>query len=169
LTVIRVAAIVPVTSIDVGLPSRFHTLKVKRRSPAASWIQMERSLSSEGEIVADLSPPSFGADNKTLYYLLRHHDANAGPELWRLTLGTGKSEAVFPGTSMTSYDVSPDEKQVVYANLGRDGKSQVWLAPMTEAPPPGRSATPGKQRPTSAPGNRFYFGLQRETSIIWNR
>ncbi len=89
----------------------------------------ERSLSSEGEIVADLSPPSFGADDKTLYYLLRHQDANAGPELWRLTLDTGKSEAVFPGTSMVSYDVSPDGKQVVYASVGRDGRSQVVARP----------------------------------------
>jgi DNA-binding winged helix-turn-helix (wHTH) protein/Tol biopolymer transport system component len=89
----------------------------------------ERSLSSEGEIVAGLSPPSFGPEDKTLYYLLRHKDANAGPELWRLTLDTGKSEAVFPGTSMESYDVSPDGREVVYASVSRDGRSQLWLAP----------------------------------------
>ena len=70
---------------------------------------------------------------------------------------------------MDSYDVSPDEKQVVYASAGRDGKSQVWLAPIDRSFPPGRSAIPAKQRPTSAHRDRFCFGLQRETSIIWNR
>ena len=36
---------------------------------------------------------------------------------------------MFPGVSMFAYDVSPDGKQVVYATAGRDGKSQLWLAP----------------------------------------
>ena len=53
--------------------------------------------------------------------------------LWRLTFDTGKSEAVFPGTSMVSYDVSPDGKQVVYASVGSDGISQL-AAQLTEAP-----------------------------------
>ena len=50
---------------------------------SAIWIhddQGERSLSSEGEIVGDLSPPSFTADNKALYYLLRRTPAGSGPE-----------------------------------------------------------------------------------------
>ncbi len=119
----------------------------------------ERSLSSEGEIVADLSPPSFGADDKTLYYLLRHHDANAGPELWRLTLDTGKSEAVFPGTSMTSYDVSPDEKQVVYASLGRDGRSQVWLAPIDRRFPARQIGHSGETTPYFGPQGQILFRL----------
>jgi DNA-binding winged helix-turn-helix (wHTH) protein/Tol biopolymer transport system component len=119
----------------------------------------ERSLSSEGEIVADLSPPSFGADDKTLYYLLRHQDANAGPELWRLTLDTGKSEAVFPRTSMTSYDVSPDEKQVVYASLGRDGRSQIWLAPMDRSSPARQIGHSGETTPYFGPHGKILFRL----------
>ena len=33
------------------------------------------------------------------------------------------------------YDVSPDGKQVVYTNVGPDGKSQLWLAPMDRSSP----------------------------------
>src|SRR5206468_2843395 len=84
---------------------------------SAIWIHDangERSLSSEGEIVADVSPPSFRGDDTVLYYLLRHGSDGQGPELWRMTVQSGKSEAVLPGVSMLAYDVSPDGKQVVY-------------------------------------------------------
>jgi Tol biopolymer transport system component len=119
----------------------------------------ERSLSSEGEIAASLSPPSFGPDDKTLYYLLRHKDANAGPELWRLTLDTGKSEAVFPGTSMDSYDVSPDGKEVVYASVGRDGRSQLWLAPIDRTSPARQIGDSGETTPYFGPRGKILFRL----------
>ncbi len=107
----------------------------------------ERSLSSEGEIVAGYSPPTFGQDDKNLYYLLRHKDTNTGPELWRLTLDTGKSEAVFPGTSMVSYDVSPDGKQVIYTSVGRDGRSQLWIAPIDRSSPARQIGHSGETSP----------------------
>jgi DNA-binding winged helix-turn-helix (wHTH) protein/Tol biopolymer transport system component len=119
----------------------------------------ERSLSSEGEIAAGLSPPSFGPGDKTLYYLLRHKGANAGPELWRLTLDTGKSEAVFPGTSIDSYDVSPDGKQVVYASVGRDGISQLWLAPTDRSFPARQIGHSGETLPHFGPRGQILFRL----------
>ena len=60
--------------------------------------------------MADISPPSFSADDSVLYYLLRHGSDGSGPELWRMMVESGKSEAVFPGVSMLAYDVSPDGK-----------------------------------------------------------
>jgi DNA-binding winged helix-turn-helix (wHTH) protein/Tol biopolymer transport system component len=117
----------------------------------------ERSLSSEGEIAASLSPPSFGPDDKTLYYLLRHKDA--GPELWRLTVDTGKSEAVFPGTFMDSYDVSPDGKQVVYASVGHDGISQLWLAPIDRSSPARQIGHSGETLPHFGPRGQILFRL----------
>ncbi len=55
----------------------------------------ERSLSSEGEIVEYSSPPTFSADDKILYFLLRHR-ADTAPELWRLTPATGKVGGSLP-------------------------------------------------------------------------
>ena len=76
--------------------------------------------------MADISPPSFGADDSVLYYLLRHGSDGPGPELWRMMVESGKSEAVFPGVSMLAYDVSPDGKQVVYcAALARRNQATV--------------------------------------------
>ena len=119
----------------------------------------ERSLSSEGEIVVDASPPSFGADDKTLYYLLRHEKADADPELWRVALDTGKSEAVFPGTSMVDYDVSPDGKQVVYTRTGRDGRSQLWLAPIDRSSAARLIGHSGETTPHFGPQGKILFRL----------
>jgi hypothetical protein len=129
---------------------------------SAMWIHDvagERSLSSEGEIVASTSPPSFGADDKILYYLLRHQKAQAGSELFRLTLDTGKSEAVFPGTSMVDYDVSPDGKQVVYTSVGRDGRSQLWLAPIDRRSSARQVGNSGETLPHFGPQGQILFRI----------
>lgn len=99
---------------------------------SAIWIHDpggERQLSSEGEVVTDLSPPSFSPDNTILYYLLRHGHEGAGAELWRTIVESGKSEAVFPGVLMLAYDVSSDGRQVIYATSAPGGTTQLWLAP----------------------------------------
>ena len=138
---------------------------------SAIWIHDadgERSLSSEGEIVEDistlptptggLSPPSFSADGKTLYYLLRRHQpAGLGPELWRLMVESGKSEAVFPGVSMLAYDVSPDGKQAVYATAASVGKSQLWLAPIDRSSPAKRIGHSGETSPHFGPRGQILF------------
>jgi DNA-binding winged helix-turn-helix (wHTH) protein/Tol biopolymer transport system component len=105
---------------------------------SAIWIHdagSDRQLSSEGEAVVGLSPPSFSQNDKILYYLLRHGPEGSGAELWRTEVESGKSEAVFPGVSMFSFDVSPDGTQVVYSTATPDGKPQFWLAPMDRGTP----------------------------------
>ena len=129
---------------------------------SAIWIhddQGERSLSSEGEIADDLSPPSFTADNKALYYLMRRAPAGSGPELWRMTIDSGKSEAVFPGVSMLAYDVSPDDKQVVYAAAGQDGKSQLWLAPIDRSSRAKQIGRSGETWPFFGPRGKILFQM----------
>ena len=105
---------------------------------SAIWIHDasgERSLSSEGEIVDGLTPPVFAADEKTLYYLLRHHTAGAEPELWRMSTDSGESAAAFPGVSMSAFDISADGKQVVYSAAAPGQKSQLWIAPIDRSSP----------------------------------
>ena len=107
----------------------------------------------------DLPLLSFTADNKTLYYLLRRAPAGSGPELWRMTVDSGKSEAVFPGVSMLAYDVSPDDKQVVYATAGRDGKSQLWLAPIDRSSAPRQIGHSGETWPFFGPRGKIVFQM----------
>jgi Tol biopolymer transport system component len=135
---------------------------------SAIWIHDsngERSLSSEGEVVGyqpsvpgDFSPPSFAADDSLLYYLLlRHGSDGLGPELWRMTVNSGKSEAVFPGVSMVAYDVSPDGKRVVYASATRAGSTQLWLAPIDRSSPARRLGGSGDTRPHFGPRGQILF------------
>jgi hypothetical protein len=125
------------------------------------WIhgpEGERSLSSEGEVVADISPPAFSADGKVLYYLLRH-PAGSEPELWRTMLSSGQSEAVLPGISMVAYDISPDGGQVVYATAAPGGKSQLWLAPIDRSFPARRIGFGGERSPHFGPRGQILFQL----------
>jgi eukaryotic-like serine/threonine-protein kinase len=129
---------------------------------SAIWIHDsggERSLSSEGEVVDEGAPPTFSADDNTLYYLMWHQatGAGAGPELWRMMVDSGKSEAVFPGVSMVSYNVSPDGKEVVYAASVPNGKSQLWLAPMDRSSPARQIGFPGDTSPHFGARGKILF------------
>jgi DNA-binding winged helix-turn-helix (wHTH) protein/Tol biopolymer transport system component len=119
----------------------------------------ERPLSSEGEVVGGLSPPSFSHDDKILYYLLRHRPEESGTELWSTTLESGKSEAVFPGISMLAYDVSPDGKQVVYSTATADGKTQLWLSPIDRSSPAIKVGEGGGMSPHFGAQGQILFQL----------
>jgi len=129
---------------------------------SAIWIHDasgERSMSSEGEIVDGLTPPVFAADEKTLYYLLRHHPAGAEPELWRMSTDSGESAVVFPGVSMSAFDISPDGKLVVYSTAAPGKKSELWIAPIDKSWPARQVGDAGETGP--------HFGLRKE--IVFQR
>ena len=129
---------------------------------SALWIHDasgERSLSSEGEIVRGPSPPSFGPNDRDLYYLLRNRAAGSDQELWRMNVASGKAEALFPDISMLSYDVSPDGGQVVYSTVGPGGKSQLWQAPIDRSIPPHRTGPDGGTSPHFGPRGGILFQL----------
>jgi DNA-binding winged helix-turn-helix (wHTH) protein/Tol biopolymer transport system component len=128
---------------------------------SAIWIHDasgERSMSSEGEIVDGHTPPVFATDDKTLYYLLRHHPA-AELELWRMSTASGESAAVFPGVSMSAFDISPDGKRVVYSTEAPGKKSQLWIAPIDKSWPARLISDAGEISP--------HFGLRDE--IVFQR
>ncbi len=128
---------------------------------SAIWIHDasgDRPLSSEGEIINYPSPPSFSGDGKIIYYLLQHQSqSNSAPELWRMMVDSGKSEAVFPGTSMLSYDASPDGKQVVYSASAPGGKSELWLAPIDRSRAAKRIGHSGEMSPHFGPQGQILF------------
>jgi eukaryotic-like serine/threonine-protein kinase len=127
---------------------------------SAIWIHDasgERSMSSEGEIVDGRTPPVFSTDEKTLYYLLQHHPAAAEPELWRMSTDSGESAVVFPGVSMTAFDISPDGKQVVYSTAAPGKKSQVWIAPIDKSWPARLISDAGETWPHFGQGEEIVF------------
>ncbi len=117
----------------------------------------ERQLSSEGEVLRWLSPPSFSPDATILYYLLQRGQSGTGAELWRTTVESGKSEAVFPGISMIAYDVSSDGKQVVYATAAPDETTQLWIASVDRSSPAIKVGPAGGTRPHFGARGRIIF------------
>ena len=138
------------------------------------WIhdaQGDRALSTEG--YADFTPPVFSRDGQRLYYLLRRNSPESPAELWRTDLASGKSEVVVPSVSMSQYDISPDEKDVVFSRQSTGQPSELWISALDRSAPPHRISANGESSPYFGPhgevlfllteGKAFYLGaMQRD-------
>ena len=118
---------------------------------SAVWIhdaRGDRALSSEGYALQ--RPPVFSRDGKRLYYLLRHDSPDSPAELCRADLDSGRTEVLLPGASINDYDISDDEKEVVFSARPAGQPSQLWIAPLDRTSPPRRISAGGEEAP--------YFG-----------
>jgi DNA-binding winged helix-turn-helix (wHTH) protein/Tol biopolymer transport system component len=133
--------------------------------PSSVWIhdsKGDHAISTEGYAATTEetgTPVSFSADGKRLYYLLRHDSPESPTELWRADLDSGNSEVVVPGFSMRAYDVSSDEKEVVFSTQPAGQASQIWLAPLDRRAPPRRIAATGEADPHFGPDGQVLFRL----------
>ena len=131
----------------------------------------DHAISTEG--YADPAPAVFSHDGKRLYYLLRRDSPESPAELWRTDLASGKSEVVVPGVSMSQYDISPDEKDVVFSRQSTGQPSELWISALDRSAPPHRISANGESSPYFGPhgevlfllteGKAFYLGaMQRD-------
>jgi eukaryotic-like serine/threonine-protein kinase len=97
----------------------------------------DHQISSEG----DASSPAFSPDGRSLYFLMANGQTH-GAELWVKDLSSGdltsgKMDRVVPGYPMKSnsveqrsnYSISHDGKEVAFAMLDQNGRSNLWVAP----------------------------------------
>jgi serine/threonine protein kinase len=126
----------------------------------AVWIHDshgDRALSTEG--YAEAMPPTFSRDGERLYYLLRRDSLESSAELWRADLASGRSEIVLPGVSISAYDLSNDEKEVVFSTQPPGQPSQIWIAPLDRSAPQRRIAANGESVPHFGPHQEVVFRL----------
>jgi hypothetical protein len=116
-------------------------------------------------VFGSVSFPSFARDGKLLYYLLQRESMGSGPELWRVDVDSGKSEAMLRGVSMVEYNVSKDGRQVIYTTLPSSRESQLWLAPLDRTSPPRRIGSAGDNSPCFGPNGQILYRL---TDGKWN-
>jgi DNA-binding winged helix-turn-helix (wHTH) protein/Tol biopolymer transport system component len=90
----------------------------------------ERALTTEGRAFA----PWLSPDAHRVYFLTARSD-ESGQSLARMDIDTGSREALVPGFNIREYDVSPDERQVVFTTT-QEGMRQVWLARLDRLTPP---------------------------------
>jgi eukaryotic-like serine/threonine-protein kinase len=140
-----------------------------RRS--AIWIHDasgERAISSEGYAVA----PRLSRDGKRVFYLFARDlvlSAAVGwgalsGELHSVDLGSGKTDTVLPGVSITDYEISRDETEVVFTSKESGRESQIWLASLDRRKPPRLIARGGDQVSFGADGDLIFRSLEEKSN-----
>lgn len=87
-------------------------------------------------------------------------------ELHSVDLGSGKTDSVLPGVSVTDYDISGDEKEVAFTTRESGGESQIWLAPLDRSKPPRQIARAGDQVSFGADGDLVFRSLEETTNWL---
>jgi DNA-binding winged helix-turn-helix (wHTH) protein/Tol biopolymer transport system component len=128
------------------------SLGLQRRS---IWIH---DPSGERPVTSDaiVSAPWLSSDARRLYFLVASA-SDAPARLWRLDLQQGQKEPMLPGRDVVSYDISPDEHEVVFA-VDRGGEPQIWIAPLDHHLPP-RILARGADQPAFGGNGQIFFRL----------
>jgi Tol biopolymer transport system component/tRNA A-37 threonylcarbamoyl transferase component Bud32 len=71
--------------------------------------------------------PTFSADGHRLYYLVKKASSSDSTELWTTDLASGKSDSVLTGQKILDYDMSPDQKNVVFT-VRNGGAIAIFMA-----------------------------------------
>jgi serine/threonine protein kinase/Tol biopolymer transport system component len=138
---------------------------------SAVWIHDshgERQLSSEGFAQS----PSLSPDAAKAYYLVGRRGptgALSGSDLWVSGVKDGSAERILPGFAISSYDVSSDGKQIVFASLNSQGQSHLWVAPLDGRFPPRQiSSTMSDDSPAFGPdGHIFFRGAEGAANFLF--
>jgi hypothetical protein len=123
---------------------------------SAIWIhdsRGDRPITSAG----NGTRPKLSRDGERLSYLIDPSDAASENELWEFNLKTGRDERLVSGFDITSYDLSDNRKEVLFAAKPAHGNSQVWLAPLDRRSPPVRIAGAGEDSPFFGPDGQILF------------
>jgi serine/threonine protein kinase len=141
-----------------------------RRS--AIWIHDaagERAISSEGYAL----DPRLSRDGTRVFYLVARDLVTvsggwvpSSAELRSMDLGSGKTDSVLPGVSVSGYDISRDEKDIVFTTPGSGGESQIWLASLDRRTPPRQIARGGDELSFGAGGDVIFRALQGTGNLL---
>jgi eukaryotic-like serine/threonine-protein kinase len=109
----------------------------------------DKPVSSEGFA----SAPILSRDGRRVYYLLRQNVDSSSRELRSVDQRSGKTDIVLQGLPVVDYDVSRDERTVVFTTQPSARERQIWLASLDHSSPP-RMIVQG--------GDSAFFGAEGE-------
>ena len=123
----------------------------------------DRAVSTEGYLAQ--ARMVFSRDGKRLYYLLRRDSPQSPAELWRADLASATTAVLVPDVSMSEYDISPDEKDVVFSRAPAGQPSEIWIASLDRNSPPRRISAVGDATPYFGPHGEILFRLAEGSSF----
>jgi Tol biopolymer transport system component len=134
-------------------------------SQSTVWVhdaQGDRQISSQGYGFL----PSFSADGKKLYYLVRVGGSRhfVSGELWVSDLTSGQRARLLPDFVMEHYSISPDGKRIVFVMADAMGHSPVWIASFDGRSAPRKLSDFDALRAFFGANGRVYFLSQQGTS-----
>jgi serine/threonine protein kinase/Tol biopolymer transport system component len=128
----------------------------------------ERPLSSEGYAM----DPRLSRDATRVFYLFARDLVMSGrgwlpaaAELRAVDVRSGKTDRVLPGVSVTDYDVSRDEKDVVYTTRENPDEPRIWLASLEGGTAP-REIARGDQVSFGAGGSVVFRSVEGTKNTV---
>jgi hypothetical protein len=118
----------------------------------------DRQVSLEGYAYT----PKFALGGKALCYrILKGSQPSSDPtELWILDLESGHNEALLPGFSLVGaqpYAISRDGAHVVISARNKEGKDELWFAPLDRGSPPRQIPNADGNWPMFGPADEIFF------------
>jgi hypothetical protein len=109
----------------------------------------DKPISSEGFA----SAPILSRDGQRVYYLLRQNVDSSARELRSVDQRTGKTDILLQDLPVVDYDISHDERSVVFTTQPSAREQQIWLALLDHSSPP---------RMIAQGGDSAFFGAEGE-------
>jgi hypothetical protein len=125
------------------------------RRQSSVWLhdsRGERLLSAEGFAF----DPSLSADGARVYYLLRRTSTPGTVELTMVDVASGRTDRLLPDFSVLDYDISRDERHVVFTTTSSGGERQIWMASLDRSSAP-RLMVKEADEPAFAGSGRIVF------------
>jgi serine/threonine protein kinase len=134
-------------------------------SQSAIWIHDaggDRALTSEGFAFA----PRLSPGGTRVYYLLRQNTTSSSDELHAMDLTSGKVDNLLPGISVVDFDISRDERDVVFTTKEEGGEPKIWLAPFDRRSPPRQIARAGDSVSFGATGELVFRMVEKTANFL---
>jgi serine/threonine protein kinase len=135
------------------------------RRQSSVWLhgpRGERLLSTEGFAF----DPSLSADGARVYYLLRRTGTAGTVELTMVDIASGRTDRLLPDFSVLDYDISRDERQVVFTTTGSGGERQIWISSLDRRSAPRQIARQGDQAVFVDSGHIVFRSLEGHVNFI---
>jgi eukaryotic-like serine/threonine-protein kinase len=133
------------------------------REQSTIWLHAagsERVLTTESYAFS----PWLSSDAERVYFLSARSSSEPS-QLWRLDVASGRKLSLLSGFTVTGYDISPDEQQVVFTTM-REGVSQIWIAPLDRHAAPSLLIRGGDEVAFDRAGDIFFRSLGEHANFL---